>query len=63
MWTYKTDSKGGPMGQWGLYRRPGKPVPLDPYRDSEPDLLAKMRSVRTENFEPAPGVIEALKAN
>ncbi len=35
MWTYKTDAKAGPMGQWGLYSREAKPVPLDPYTDSE----------------------------
>jgi aryl-phospho-beta-D-glucosidase BglC (GH1 family) len=61
LWTYKTDAKAGPMGQWGLYRRPGKPVPLNPYTDSEADLIAKMRSVRTENFEPAPGILAAFK--
>lgn len=60
MWTYKTDAKGGPMGQWGLYRRDGKPAPLDAYRDSEADLIAKMKSVRTENFEAAPGLIAAF---
>jgi hypothetical protein len=61
MWTYKTDSKGGPMGQWGLYSRPTKPAPLDPYQDSEADLIAKMKGVRTENFQPAPGILAAFK--
>jgi aryl-phospho-beta-D-glucosidase BglC (GH1 family) len=61
LWTYKTDAKGGPMGQWGLYRRPTKPAPLNPYTDSEADLLAKMQSIRTENFEPAPGLLDAFK--
>jgi len=61
MWTYKTDAKGGPMGQWGLYRRPGKPAPLNPYTDSEADLIAKMKGIRTENFESAPGIVEILR--
>jgi hypothetical protein len=61
IWTYKTDAKGGPMGQWGVYSRADKPVPLDPYQDSEADLIAKMKSVRTSNFRPAPGLLEALK--
>ncbi len=60
MWTYKTDAKGGPMGQWGLYRRPGRPVLLDPYRESESDMIAKMKSLRTDNFEPAPGLLPAF---
>ncbi len=61
MWTYKTDAKGGPMGQWGLYSRAEKPVPLDPYRDSEAALIGKMASVRTENLCPAPGLLDAFK--
>ena len=61
IWTYKTDAKGGPMGQWGVYSLPGKPVPLDPYADSESELIAKMKSVRTTNFKPVPGLIDALR--
>ena len=61
MWTYKTDAKGGPMGQWGFYRRTGKPTLLDPYRDTQADLIGKMKAERTENFEVAPGLMDAVK--
>ncbi len=61
MWTYKTDAKGGPMGQWGFYCRESKPVPLNPYTDSETEIIAKMDSVNTRNFRPAPGLIESVK--
>ena len=60
IWTYKTDAKGGPMGQWGVYSRPGKPIPLDPYTDSAEQLIQKMKSVRTSNFTPVPGLVKAL---
>jgi hypothetical protein len=54
LWTYKTISKGGPMGQWGFYRKAGPAEALDPYRDSEADLIRKMRQVLTENLENPP---------
>jgi len=61
MWTYKTDAKGGPMGQWGFYRRTGKPVPLDPYQDSEAQLISKMKGERTENFEAVAGLVDSIR--
>ena len=60
IWTYKTDAKGGPMGQWGVYSRPTKPIPLDPYADSVEQLVEKMKSVRTTNLKPVPGLLKAL---
>lgn len=60
-WTWKTDAKGGPMGQWGLYRRPDKPTPIDPYHDSEAEMIAKIKGERTENFQPVPGLLDALR--
>lgn len=61
MWTYKTDAKDGAMGQWGLYRRTHKPTPIDPYRDSEALMIAKMRDERTENFEVVPGLVDSIR--
>ena len=61
MWTYKTDAKGGPMGQWGLYSRVQKPTPIDPYVDSAEEMIAKMKNVRTDVMQPVSGLIESIK--
>jgi hypothetical protein len=49
------------MGQWGFYRRTGKPVPLDPYQDSEAQLISKMKGERTENFEAVAGLVDSIR--
>jgi hypothetical protein len=63
MWTYKTMAVEGPMGQWGLYSLAGKPDAIDPFRDSEADMIRKIAQVRTENMRPAKGLLEMLKGN
>lgn len=61
MWTYKTMAVNGPMGQWGLYSFAGKADAIDPFHDSEAQMLANIKKVRTENMRPAPGLIEMFK--
>jgi len=60
LWTYKTMAKGGPMGQWGLFSFPGPAEAVDPFRDSEADMIRKIRAVRTESMREVPGLAEAL---
>jgi len=60
IWTYKVVQSGGTRSMWGLYRNPAPIDPLDPYRDSEEQLVAKCKQMRTERLEPCPGLIEAL---
>lgn len=62
MWTFKTMAPGGPMGQWGLYRADGPAVTLDPFKDSEQQMIAKTRAFRTDHMKSAPGLVEALRA-
>lgn len=50
LWTWKHVSPKGPMGDWGLYRQKGAFQPLDPWKDSEAELLRKMPQFRTENL-------------
>lgn len=61
MWTYKTMAVGGPMGQWGLYSLAGKPDAIDPFHDTEAQMIAKCKKVRTENMRSAPGLLEMFR--
>jgi len=61
MWTYKTDSKGGPMGQWGFYSREHKPDPINAFQDSIETLMKKIQTTRTENFKAVSGLAESIK--
>jgi len=51
LWTYKvTWSKGG-QSQWSLYSNT-KPIdPLDPFNDSEADLIKKCDQIKTANLD------------
>lgn len=60
LWTYKTMAKGGPMGQWGLFSLAGPAETIDPYRDSEAEMIRKIRLTRTERMREVPGLAEAL---
>jgi hypothetical protein len=60
LWTYKTMAKAGPMGQWGLFSLPGPAQAIDPYRDSEAEMIRKIRLTRTERMREVPGLAEAL---
>ncbi len=59
LWTYKTLMRrgSGPSSMWGWIRRPTPlPAPLDPFRDSEAQMLEKIRQVRSETLEVHPGL-------
>jgi endoglucanase len=56
MWTYKTMAPGGPMGQWGIFSLPGKADALNPFTDSEAQMIAKLKKTRTENLKMVPGL-------
>lgn len=61
LWTFKTVAPDGPMGQWGIYSAPGPVNPLDPFSDSEKQLVEKLKQVRTENIRIAPGLQDAFR--
>ena len=62
IWTYKVVMTGGEKSMWGLYRNPAAVQPLNPYRDSEADLIKKMDQLRTEHLEAYPGMTEVHQA-
>lgn len=61
LWTYKTAAPGGPMGQWGIFSNPNPPAPLNPFADSEAQMIEKLRGIRTENLKMAPGLENAFR--
>ena len=62
LWTYKSAMRNGGGGMWSWYRSPSSILVLDPFNDTMPDLLEKMKQVRTEKLEESPmgAVLRAL---
>ncbi|CEK17428.1 glycoside hydrolase family 5 protein [Chthonomonas calidirosea] len=62
LWTYKVTMRNGDTSMWGLYHNT-HPIaqPLDPYRDSESALIAKMDQVKTANLEENTSLTMALQ--
>lgn len=56
LWTFKTIASGGPMGQWGIFSAPGPVDPLNPFADSEEQMIEKLKGVRTEKIRIVPGL-------
>ena len=61
LWTYKTMSARGTRSMWGIYRNPQAVDPIDPYGDSERQMITKCQQMLTERLEPYPGLLEALR--
>ena len=60
IWTWKACPVSGTLGQWGIERRPSLAPALNPYTDSADEMIQKAKAFRTENFEPIPGLLDAL---
>ena len=61
LWTYKIVQPGGGQNLWGLYQNAKPVTPLDPYRDSEAELLRKCAQLRTENLDENTPLVQALQ--
>ncbi len=62
LWTYKVIWTGGGQSLWSLYSNVHPVTPLDPYRDSEAELIRKCAQLRTERTERNPAVAQAFSA-
>jgi hypothetical protein len=51
IWTYKIMKPPGTSSMWGNFRNPKPVTPINPFTDSEAEMLAKMPAFRTENLE------------
>lgn len=62
-WTYKTVARGGQMGYWGLYSKPGPANAIDPFTDTVAEMKAKIEQVRTENLSPVNELLAVYQAS
>ncbi len=60
IWTYKAVNANGPMGQWGIFRMPGKIAQIDPFTDDEATTIARIKTLRTERLEACPRLLETF---
>lgn len=60
LWSWKACGGGGTVGQWGLYR-PEKFEAANPFKDSEAELIRKVKSYRTENWFAPKANLDAFK--
>jgi hypothetical protein len=60
IWTWKACPVSGTLGQWGLLRRTSPAPALNPFLDTESDMVEKAKAFKTENFEAIPGLLDAL---
>lgn len=62
MWTYKVTWPGGGQSLWALYSNAKPLTPLDPYRDSEADLVRECGQLRTERLDENKAVAQCFRA-
>ena len=60
IWAWKASPVEGTLGQWGVIHPTRPTSPIDPFTDSEETMIAKIRTARTGNFQPIPGLLSAL---
>ncbi|MGI4788761.1 MAG: glycoside hydrolase family 5 protein [Janthinobacterium lividum] len=61
MWTYKVMWTGGGQSLWSLYSNAKPVTPLDPFQDSEGDLIRKCTQLRTDQIDVNPNVAQAFQ--
>lgn len=60
MWTYKIIAAAGTRSMWGIYRNEQAVDPIDPYRDSEQQMIARCRQMASNNLQAYPGLLDAI---
>lgn len=58
-WTWKVAGKNG-LGDWGIVRPNGPVTKLNPFTDSEQELIAKIQALRTENMKVPTDLLAAF---
>jgi aryl-phospho-beta-D-glucosidase BglC (GH1 family) len=61
MWTYKVTWPQGGRSLWSLYCNASPITPLDPFQDSESDLIRKCDQLKTSRFDAYPGMAVAFQ--
>ncbi len=60
LWTYKVAWAGGGQSLWSLYSNVNPITPLDPFQDSEAELIRKCGQLRTDQLQINPNVAQAF---
>lgn len=60
LWTYKVMWTGGGQSLWSLYSNPKPVTPLNPFTDTEDQLIQKCAELRTDQLDPNPNVAAAF---
>ena len=61
-WTYKVMWVGGGQSLWSLYSNTHAVTPLDPFADTEAQLIQKCAALRTDQLQVNPNVAQAFQA-
>ncbi|MGQ9523396.1 MAG: glycoside hydrolase family 5 protein [Armatimonadota bacterium] len=62
VWSYKVVMKGGDKSMWGLYRNTRPVEPIDPFRDSEQEIVRKLQQVRTDRLDVHAELLKAYRS-
>jgi hypothetical protein len=60
IWTYKIVMPGGTHSMWGYFRNPHKAPAINPFTDSEAEMIAKMAEYRTEKLQADPRLVGVI---
>ena len=60
LWTYKVMWTGGGQSLWSLYSNPKPVTPLNPFTDTEAELIEKCAELRTDQLDSNPNVAAAF---
>ncbi|MHB8635681.1 MAG: glycoside hydrolase family 5 protein [Fimbriimonadaceae bacterium] len=58
-WTWKVAGKS-PLGDWGIVRPQGNVEALNPFTDTEAQLIGKIKRLRTSNMDVPPTLLSAF---
>lgn len=60
LWTYKLVQAHGTQTMWAVYRNEQPVEPVDPFRDSEQEIIDKCQRYRTAKLQAYPGLLDAI---
>jgi hypothetical protein len=63
VWTYKIIFREGNDSMWGLYTNGKEVARIDPFRDTEEEMVGKMGAYRTENLRVNAAVLGMMEGS
>ena len=62
LWSYKNAGKMGKHSLWGLYNRPKRLKKIDPFQDSQKEIMKKIEQLYTEDFQENTALLEVFRS-